>query len=92
MRFTKKKVCRYMKKILPEKKGIFADKPLVLRRKREERFEDLEALHKTAFIWCIKREQMIPVRSCANVCRRKDKCRYYQNYMNGCDKNGNCLL
>ncbi len=88
----KKKVSKYMLKVVPEKKGIFADKPLILRRKTTERFEDLAALHKTEFIWCTNREQMIHVLICHKTCKRRPTCQRYQNYIEGCDKNGNPLL
>lgn len=85
-------MCKYRKKILPEKKGIFADAPTILRRKTKDRFEDLAALHKTKFIWCASREQMIHVSICYRTCKKRGACRRYQNYIEGCDKNGNSKL
>ncbi len=106
MKYTKKKTKKFMRKAktlfpvsdpnIPNppmiRQFIFAEKPLILRRRRSERFEDLAALHKTECIWCTKEEHMVAVQVCFHKCVKKDHCRRYQNYMNGCDKDGNSLL
>lgn len=104
MRYTKKKIKRMKKPKNIERTFvkieeppmarayIFADKPTTLRRKWSERIKDLAALHKTEFIWCTKKEQMIPVQVCYHTCIKKKHCRRYQNFINGCDRDGNSLL
>lgn len=103
MKYAKKKVQKFVKKqketvadletiISIHRQYILADKPTVLRRKWEDRICDLIALHKTEFIWCVGRKQMLAVEVCYCKCRKKKYCRKYQNYINGCDRDGNPLL
>ena len=104
-KYVKKTVCRFTRKSndieIPvndimeppvKRPWLFGDKPTVLSRNRTQRFKDLAALHRTEFIWCTARECMIALQVCFHTCKKKEHCRRYQNYMNGCDKNGKSLL
>jgi hypothetical protein len=106
MRYTKKKIKRMKKPKSVERTFVKIEEPprarareyidnptpTILRKKWSERIKDLAALNKTEFIWCTKREQMIHVQVCYHTCIKKKHCRRYQNYINGCDRDGNSLL
>lgn len=105
-KYTKRKTCKFLKKpkgivevpvngtINPPmiRQWVFGEKPKVLSRNRMKRFEELAALHETECLWCTARECMVAAQVCFHTCVKKDHCRRYQNYMNGCDKDGNSLL
>ena len=105
-KYTKKKIRKFLKKpkgivevpvnntVNPPitRRLIFGEKPIILSRNRQKRFKELAALHETEFIWCSSKEGMTAIQVCFNTCPKKNHCRKYQNYINGCDKDGNSLL